>query len=47
MGLFDRFRPRFAKRYAEVGRVLAEATRAYVADVRSGTFPASEHSFAE
>lgn len=39
--------PRFAKRYAEVGRVLAEATRAYVADVRSGTFPTAEHSFAE
>lgn len=37
--------PRFARRYAELGAVLAEAARAYGEDVRSGTFPAAEHSF--
>lgn len=44
VGLTD-WSPRFARRYAELGRVLDEATRAYLADVRAGTFPAAEHSF--
>ena len=37
--------PRFVKRYADLRGVLTEATRAYVADVGAGTFPAEEHSF--
>lgn len=45
-GLTD-WSPRFAKRYAEVGRVLSEATRAYLDDVRSGAFPDDAHSLAE
>jgi 3-methyl-2-oxobutanoate hydroxymethyltransferase len=45
-GLTD-WSPRFAQRYAELGRVLGAAARAYGDDVRSGQFPGPEHSFAE
>jgi 3-methyl-2-oxobutanoate hydroxymethyltransferase len=37
--------PRFAKQFAEVGKALADGARAYVAEVRAGTFPDAEHSF--
>ncbi|GAA3451004.1 3-methyl-2-oxobutanoate hydroxymethyltransferase [Dactylosporangium matsuzakiense] len=37
--------PRFVKRYADMAGVLAEATRAYADEVRSGVFPAQEHTF--
>jgi 3-methyl-2-oxobutanoate hydroxymethyltransferase len=43
-GLFQGFTPRFVKRYAELGAVMTEATRAYIGEVRSGVFPAAEHS---
>ena len=45
LGLFTDFRPRFVKRYAELGKAADEAIAAYAADVRSGAFPAAEHSF--
>jgi 3-methyl-2-oxobutanoate hydroxymethyltransferase len=45
VGLFDGFTPRFAKRYAELGRDLAAALRAFRADVESGAFPGREHSY--
>jgi len=37
--------PRFVKHYADLRTALAEAARAYAADVAAGTFPAAEHSF--
>ena len=43
-GLFQNFVPRFVKRYANLGAAMAEATHAYIDEVRSGTFPSSEHS---
>lgn len=43
-GLGD-WSPRFAKRFGEVGRVLGEAAQDYVGQVRSGGFPAAEHSY--
>lgn len=46
-GLFQTFVPRFVKRYADLGSAMTDATRAYIDDVRSGTFPSSEHSIAE
>jgi len=37
--------PRFVKRYADLRGELLRAAREYADDVRSGTFPGSEHSF--
>jgi 3-methyl-2-oxobutanoate hydroxymethyltransferase len=45
LGLFTEFRPKFVKRYAELGRAADEAIAAYAAEVRARTFPAAEHSF--
>ena len=45
-GLFQSFVPRFVKRYAELGAAMTEATRAYIDEVHSGTFPSAEHSIA-
>jgi len=45
LGLFTDFRPKFVKRYAELGKSADEAIAAYAADVRSGAFPADEHAF--
>ena len=36
--------PRFAKRYAEMGRLTLEAAIAFAAEVRAGRFPGKEHS---
>jgi len=45
LGLFDEFRPRFVKRFAELRRPVEEAVRAYAEEVRAGRFPGKEHSF--
>jgi 3-methyl-2-oxobutanoate hydroxymethyltransferase len=45
LGLFTDFRPKFVKRYAELGKMADEAIAAYAADVRARAFPAAEHSF--
>jgi len=45
LGLFERFRPKFVRRYAELGRMAREACTAYVAEVRGETFPSLEESF--
>ncbi|MFO1201434.1 MAG: 3-methyl-2-oxobutanoate hydroxymethyltransferase [Tabrizicola sp.] len=45
LGLFTEFRPKFVKRYAELGKAADEAIAAYAAEVRSRAFPAAEHSF--
>ncbi|HZP43407.1 MAG TPA: 3-methyl-2-oxobutanoate hydroxymethyltransferase [Candidatus Binatia bacterium] len=37
--------PRFAKRYAELGREVVRAASAYVGEVKAGTFPDEEHSY--
>src|SRR5713226_5427956 len=45
LGLFDDFRPRFAKQYADLGREILQAVETYSREVREGTFPAAEHTF--
>lgn len=45
LGLFTDFRPKFVKRYAELGKLADEAIAGYAADVRARAFPAAEHSF--
>jgi len=45
IGLFSSFKPKFVKRYAEVGDEIARAAAAYAEDVRARRFPAPEHTF--
>jgi 3-methyl-2-oxobutanoate hydroxymethyltransferase len=45
LGLFDGFRPRFVRRYADLGEAIRQAAARYVADVRSGDFPSDRESF--
>jgi 3-methyl-2-oxobutanoate hydroxymethyltransferase len=45
VGLFDRFLPRFVKRYANVGEEIDRALQEFQREVREGVFPAAEHSF--
>ena len=47
LGLFTTFRPKFVKRYAELGEAADRAIAAYAEDVRARRFPAPEHLFGE
>lgn len=44
LGLSD-FKPKHAKRYAELGKVISGVMAAYASEVRDGSFPAPENSF--
>jgi len=45
LGLYGDFKPKFAKRYADIGNAVVEALREFDGDVREGRFPDAEHSF--
>jgi 3-methyl-2-oxobutanoate hydroxymethyltransferase len=45
LGMYPDLRPRFVKRFAEVGTAIVDATRAYVSEVQAGAFPSEAHSF--
>ncbi len=47
LGMFTDFRPKFVKRYADMGAAAGEAIAAYAADVRARRFPGPEHGFAD
>ena len=44
LGLFDRFTPRFVKRYADLAGTIRQAARAYIQDVRAGQFPGPDQT---
>jgi 3-methyl-2-oxobutanoate hydroxymethyltransferase len=45
VGFNDQWTPRFAKRYAELGRAVVEAAGAYVHEVKDGAFPSAHQAF--
>lgn len=45
LGLNLNFKPRFVKRYAEMGRAVVRAVKNYVHEVQAGDFPTEAHSF--
>jgi 3-methyl-2-oxobutanoate hydroxymethyltransferase len=45
LGLETEIRPKFVRRFAELGQLTISATGAYVQDVRSGVFPAEQHCY--
>ncbi|AQS46870.1 MULTISPECIES: 3-methyl-2-oxobutanoate hydroxymethyltransferase [Thioclava] len=47
LGLFTDFKPKFVKRFGQLGQEAEAAVADYAAEVRDRSFPAAEHSFAD
>jgi 3-methyl-2-oxobutanoate hydroxymethyltransferase len=45
LGLFDRFTPKFAKRYVNLSELMLKAFESYKEEVWNGEFPTDQHSF--
>ena len=45
LGLYEKIKPKFAKRYLELSSDIVHAIESYKNDVTSGKFPTAEHSF--
>lgn len=45
LGLFERFKPKFVKQYAQLGQLAVQAIKSYHDDVKLSLFPAEEHTF--
>lgn len=45
LGLFQLFKPRFVKRYAELGDAMMEAFKKYREEIKAGVFPGPEHCY--
>ncbi|MGB9809601.1 MAG: 3-methyl-2-oxobutanoate hydroxymethyltransferase, partial [Caldanaerobacter sp.] len=45
LGLFERFVPKFVKKYAQLGDLAKEAIDSFVKEVRNNSFPTSEYSY--
>jgi 3-methyl-2-oxobutanoate hydroxymethyltransferase len=45
LGLYEGHAPRFVKQYANLADEIGRALEAYVAEVRSGAFPAEQHTY--
>ena len=46
LGLFERFRPRFVKRYADLAGTIRQALKTYVGEVKAGEFPGTAQTVA-
>ena len=46
LGMFSDYRPKFVRKFAEVGKVMQIAFRSVRSEIRAGNFPTEEHSFA-
>ena len=46
LGLQEALTPRYLKRYAHLASAVEDAVRRYVSEVKAGTFPAEEHTYA-
>ncbi len=44
LGLFDRFTPKFVRKYANLHEEMENAFKAFIADVQEHNFPAKEHT---
>jgi 3-methyl-2-oxobutanoate hydroxymethyltransferase len=45
LGVFTDFKPKFTKRYANLTEVAVSGIKAYIADVKGGSFPDDDHSY--
>jgi len=45
LGIFEKFVPKFVKRYVELNKPIKEAVNRFIEEVQQGKFPGPEHSF--
>lgn len=45
LGMFDKFTPKFVKKFADLAPAITEGIRTYKMEVKEGLYPAAEHSF--
>lgn len=45
LGMFSDYKPKFVKKFADVGSIMTQAFSDYIKEVKDGTFPAEEHTF--
>jgi 3-methyl-2-oxobutanoate hydroxymethyltransferase len=45
LGLFDRFTPKFVKKYANLAEVITQALQQYKQEVEQGVYPGPEHTY--
>ncbi len=45
LGLFEEFKPKFVRRYAELSKIIKTAFENYIHDVKSGKFPDESESY--
>ncbi len=46
VNMYDGFKPKFVKRFAEAGRLIQSAYEDYAKEVREGAYPSEEYAFA-
>lgn len=45
LGLYDKYSPKFVKRYADITPVISAGIEDYIHEVKQGLFPTDDHSF--
>jgi 3-methyl-2-oxobutanoate hydroxymethyltransferase len=45
LGLFETFKPKFVRRYAELAQTIKSSVGTYIRDVKEGTYPSSKESY--
>ncbi|MBN2029076.1 3-methyl-2-oxobutanoate hydroxymethyltransferase [bacterium] len=45
LGLFESFKPRFVRRYAEIAQIIRQSVAQYTKEVKEGKYPSSEESY--
>jgi 3-methyl-2-oxobutanoate hydroxymethyltransferase len=45
LGLFEKFKPKFSKRYSEIGKKMKKCYKKYIEEVKEKKFPSEEHSY--
>ena len=45
LGLYDKFTPKFVKKYANLSEQMRNAVKTYIDEVKAGTFPDDAHSY--
>ena len=46
LGMFSDFTPKFVKRFAEIGAMMKQGFEQYIKEVKEGTYPSAEHTYA-